>query len=125
MELNKVEVKLTIDGNECYIINMTLEQGFNCHHRFVCVVDYEDLDSKWMESPDSVFGFLGQDAIIEMKHKEGDGINLFKGVITGAAYIGSHGGQNHIRISGCSPTIKLDGSKTMDSFMDMTLSRLI
>ena len=125
MELNKVEVKVTIGGTECYVINLRLSQGFNCHHTFEIVVDYEDLDSLWMESPAKIFSLLGQDVNIEMKHKKGDGMNLFTGVITQASYIGHHGGQNHIRISGCSPTIKLDGSKTMDSFMDMTLSAIV
>ena len=125
MELNKVEVKATIGGTECYIINMRLEQGFNSHHIFEIVVDYNDLDTKWMESPEKIFKLLGKDVIIEMKHKKGDGTNLFIGIITQASYIGHHGGQNHIRISGCSKTIKLDGSKTMDSFMDMTLSSIV
>ncbi|MDR2145658.1 MAG: hypothetical protein LBE91_04255, partial [Tannerella sp.] len=57
--------------------------------------------------------------IVRIFHAKG--INLFKGMITGASVTGHHGGQNHIRISGCSPTAKLDGSKTMDSFMDMDL----
>jgi uncharacterized protein involved in type VI secretion and phage assembly len=78
-----------------------------------------------MESPAKVFDFLGQDANIEIQHKDGSGTNMFKGVITQASYIGRHGAQNHIRISGCSPTIKLDGSKTMDSFMYMTLSGIV
>jgi uncharacterized protein involved in type VI secretion and phage assembly len=124
-DLNKVEVSLTVAGKQCYVVSLRLEQGFNCHHTFSCVVDYEELDSKWMESPASVFGMLGQDATIKMEHKDGKGTNTFNGVITQASYIGHHGAQNHIRISGCSPTIKLDGSKTMDSFMDMPLSGIV
>jgi len=125
MELNKVEIKANIGGKDCYIINMRLEQGFNCHHTFELVVDYNDLDSLWMESPGLTFNLLGEEVNIEMKHKKGDGMNLFTGIITQVSYIGHHGGQNHIRISGCSPTIKLDGSKTMDSFMDMTLNGIV
>ena len=125
MELNKVEVKAKIGGKDCYIINMRLEQGFNCHHTFEIVVDYNDLDSLWMESAGRTFHLLGEEVQIEMKQRKGDGMNLFTGVITQASYIGHHGGQNHIRISGCSPTIKLDGSKTMDSFMDMTLNGIV
>ena len=125
MDLNKVEVKATIGGTECYVIRMRLEQGFNCHHTFEIIVDYNALDKKWMESAALVYQLLGQDVNIEMKHKKGDGLNQFKGIITQVSHIGHHGGQNHIRISGCSPTIKLDGSKTMDSFMDMTLTGII
>jgi len=125
MELNKVEIKATIGGTDCYIISLRLEQHFNRHHTFECIVDYNDLDTKWMESPGKTFNLLGQEVNIEMKHRKGDGLNLFTGVITQVSYIGHHGGQNHIRVSGCSPTIKLDGSKTMDSFMDMTLSGIV
>ena len=125
MELNKVEVKAKIGGKDCYIISLRLEQGFNCHHIFDIVVDYNDFDSLWMESPGLTFRLLGEEVKIEMKHRKGDGTNLFTGVITQVSYIGHHGGQNHIRISGCSPTIKLDGSKTMDSFMDMTLNGIV
>ncbi|MDR0794718.1 MAG: phage baseplate assembly protein V, partial [Tannerella sp.] len=125
MKLNTVEVKLSIAGKDCYIISMILEQGFNQHHRFECVVDYEEFDTKWMESPGKVFKLLGEDAIIEMKHKDGKGLNFFKGVITHISHTGHHGGQNHICISGCSPTIKLEGSKTMDSFMDMNLDSIV
>ena len=125
MELNKVEVKATIGGTECYIVSLKLSQYFNAHHTFECIVDYEDLDEKWMQSPQTVFALLGEDVTIEMKHKKGDGINLFAGIITQASYIGHHGGKNHIRISGHSPTIKLDGSKTMDSFMDMNLNAIV
>jgi len=125
MELNKVEVKVKIGGKDCYIISMRLEQGFNCHHTFEIVVDYNDLDSLWMESAGRTFHLLGEEVQIEMKQRKGDGMNLFTGVITQVSYIGHHGGQNHIRISGCSPTIKLDGSKTMDSFMDMTLNSIV
>jgi phage protein D len=41
------------------------------------------------------------------------------------SHIGRHGAQNHIRISGCSPTVRLDGSRTMDSFTDATLSGIV
>ncbi|MDR2147764.1 MAG: phage late control D family protein, partial [Tannerella sp.] len=125
MESNKVEVKAKVAGNDCYVVKLRLEQGFNSHHTMDLVVDYNDLDSSWMESPAVIFELLGKDVEIEMKHRDGKGVNLFKGMITGASVIGHHGGQNHIRISGCSPTAKLDGTKTMDSFMDMTLNGIV
>jgi uncharacterized protein involved in type VI secretion and phage assembly len=124
-ELNRVEVKLIVGGKECYVVKLRLAQGFNCHHTFECVVDYNDLDSKWMASPDSVFGLLGEDTVIEIKHRDGSGASTFRGVIAHVSYIGRHGAQNHIRVSGYSPTIKMDGSKTMDSFMDMTLKSIV
>ncbi|MDR2145965.1 MAG: phage baseplate assembly protein V [Tannerella sp.] len=125
MESNKVEVEANVGGKDCYVIKLRLEQGFNSHHTMDLVVDYNDLDSLWMQSPSGIFELLGKDVKIEMKHRNGEGVNLFKGMITGASVIGHHGGQNHIRISGSSPTAKLDGSKTMDSFMDMTLNGIV
>jgi uncharacterized protein involved in type VI secretion and phage assembly len=123
--LNKVEVSLSVAGQPCFVIHLTLRQGFNCHHTFEATVDYEELDEKWMESPEKIIKFIGQDARIEMKHRDGSGENLFNGVITNVAFVGHHGTQNQIKISGCSPTIKLDGSKTMDSFMDKNLSAIV
>jgi hypothetical protein len=125
IEHNKVDVKFSVGGIECYIISLKLVQGFNCHHTFECVVDYEELDEKWMESPGTVFRLLGEDALISMQHRDGKGVNEFKGTVTHVSYIGHYGAQNHIRVSGCSPTIKLDGSRTMDSFTDMTLKGIV
>lgn len=124
-ELNKVEVGLSIAGQSCYIVELTLSQSFNAHHTFTAIVDYEELDEKWMESPGKIIQMIGQDANIEMKHKDGTGMNLFSGIVTNVSFIGRHGQQNHIQISGCSPTIRLDGTKTMDSFMDKTLSSIV
>lgn len=124
-ELNKVEVSLTLDGKSCYIVHLKLTQGFNRHHTFQAEVDYEELDKNWMESPAVVMQLIGKDANIEMKHRDGSGLNLFTGVVTNVSYVGKHGQQNHIIISGCSPTIRLDGSKTMDSFMDKPLSGVV
>jgi len=124
-ELNKVEVNLTIAGKPCYIVYLQLSQGFNCHHTFQAEVDYEELDDKWMESPAKIMQLIGKDANIEMKHKDGSGMNLFSGIITNVSFAGKHGQQNHIIISGCSPTIRLEGSPTMDSFMDTTLSSVV
>jgi len=125
MELNKVKVTATISGKECFIISMRLEQGFNCHHKFDIIIDYEEFDSNWLESPEAVFGLLGENVNIEMQHEQGEGLSFFLGLITQASYIGHHGGKNHIRISGCSPTILLDGSKTMNSFEEMNLDSII
>ncbi|MDR1222190.1 MAG: phage baseplate assembly protein V, partial [Tannerella sp.] len=124
-DLNLVEVTLTVGGQPCFFVYMKLHQGFNCHHHFEVTVDYEELDTKWMESPEKIIQLIGQDANIEMKHKDGTGVNLFQGVITHVSFVGHHGAQNQIKISGCSPTIKLDGTKTMDSFMDKPLNAIV
>jgi uncharacterized protein involved in type VI secretion and phage assembly len=125
MELNKVEVTFSIGGKEYYIISLKLAQSFNSHHTFEVVVDHTEFAPKWMDVPFDILNLLGEDAVIKMKHRDGSGMNVFKGVITQVSHIGRHGTHNHIRISGCSPTIKLDGSRTMDSFMDVPLSGIV
>jgi len=124
-QLNKVEVSFAINGKNCYLVDLSLTQEFNAHHSFIATVDYEELDNKWMESPGKIIQLIGQDVRIEMKHTDGSGINLFSGIITNVAFVGRHGQQNHIQIKGSSPTIRLDGSKTMDSFTDKTLKAII
>lgn len=124
-ELNKVEVEFSIGGQSYYLVELTLNQRFNAHHTFDAIVDYEELDSQWMESPGKVIQLISQNANIEMKHTDGKGINLFSGIVTNVSFVGRHGQQNYIRISGCSPTIRLDGAKTMDSFMDKNLSSIV
>lgn len=124
-KLNKVDISFSIAGQSYYLVDFTLSQRFNAHHTFDAIVDYEELDEAWMESPAKVIGLIGQEAQIEMKHKDGSGLNLFSGIVTNVSFVGRHGQQNHIRISGCSPTIKLDGMRTMDSFMDKGLSPIV
>lgn len=124
-ELNKVEVGLSIAGQSYYIVELKLSQSFNAHHTFTAIVDYEEMDEKWMESPGKIIQLIGQDTQIEMKHRDGSGLNLFSGIVTNVSFIGRHGQQNYIQIIGCSPTIRLDGTKTMDSFMDKTLSSIV
>jgi hypothetical protein len=46
-------------------------------------------------------------------------------VITNVSLSGLHGQQNGVIVSGCSPTIKLDGKDTMDSFMDKSLKQIV
>jgi uncharacterized protein involved in type VI secretion and phage assembly len=124
-ELNKVEVSLTIAGKSYFIVRLKLSQGFNCHHTFEAAIDAEEMDERWLESPAKIIRYIGQDVNIEMAHRDGSGTNLFKGIVTNVSFLGHHGQQNHVLISGYSSTIRLDGSKTMDSFMDKTLSAIV
>lgn len=121
-QLNNVETTVTIAGNQCHFVKLTLDQGFNRHHTFDIEVNYEELDSKWMENPTKIIKMIGEDVSITMKHRQTGEQNLFNGIITNVSMVGRHGEQNNFIISGCSPTIKLDGQKTMDSFMDKPLS---
>jgi len=119
--LNTVDTSVSIAGAECHFVKMTLKQGFNSHHTFEVEVNYEELDGKWMENPVKMIQMIGDEVVIAMKHKVTGEENLFSGIITDVSMVGNHGQNNNIIISGCSPTIRLEGKKTLDSFMDKSL----
>ncbi len=124
-ELNKVETTISIAGKECHFIYLRLDQRFNWHHQFEMHIDFEELETQWMDNPVQIINLMGEPVTITMKHKDGGGTNSFAGIITHVNMSGYHGQQNSLIISGCSPTIKLDGKDTMDSFMDKPLKMIV
>lgn len=123
--LNPVETRITIAGKPCHFVHLTLKQAFNKHSYFEIKVDYEELDSLWMGNPIQIIQLIGKDVNITMQHKQTGESNMFKGIITNVSMNGRHGEQNYITVFGASPTIKLDGTPTMDSFMDLTLQTIV
>ncbi len=123
--LNSVETTLSIAGKRCHFVTLSLDQKFNDHHTFKAVVDFEELDDQWMENPTKIIKLIGCDVNIEMRHLITGEESLFGGVITNVSMVGYHGKQNSIVITGCSPTIKLHGKKTMDSFSDSSLDLIV
>ena len=124
-DLNKVDTIVLIAGAKTHFVSMRLIQAFNNHSSFEIEVDFEELDEKWMDGAAKLIGLIGESVNITMKHKQTGEENLFEGIITNVAMSGYHGQQNAIIISGKSPTIKLDGKETMDSFMDKTLQQIV
>jgi hypothetical protein len=43
------------------------------------VVDHTEFAPKWMDMPFAILNLLGEDAVIKMKHRDGSGMNVFKG----------------------------------------------
>ncbi len=123
--LNKVDTDLTIAGSKTHFVSLYLNQSFNKHHFFEIEVNYEELDEKWMESAVKQIGLIGEPVIITMKHKQTGEENIMEGIVTNVKLSGYHGQQNSVVISGKSPTIKLDGKDTMDSFTDKTLQQIV
>ena len=123
--LNKVDTTLTIAGNKVHFVSIFLSQSFSNHNNFEIVIDFEEMDKKWMESPAKLIGLIGESVIITMKHKQTGEENIFQGIITNTSLSGHHGQQNSVIITGKSPTIKLDGKDTMDSFMNKTLQQIV
>ena len=67
----------------------------------------------------------GQSVVIRMKHVISGDESIFKGIITEIGMDGERGVSGTIHYRGCSPTILLESGKTMDSFMDYTLSAIV
>lgn len=124
MNLNGVKTILTIDGKPCHFVHLSLHQSFNKHSSFEIKIDYEELDVSWMANPIQMIKLMGKDVNITMTQLITGETNLFKGIITDVSINGQNGEQNYITVIGCSPTIKLDGTPTMDSFMDLDLSSI-
>lgn len=125
MSLNPVITSVKIDGKDRHFVNLELHQKFNDHHTFAVKIDFEQFEKKWLESPAKMIQLIGKDVDITMQHKEtGESYN-FKGIVTDISMAGQHGEQNYYVIYGSSPTIKLEGKPTMDSFVDSTLKNIV
>lgn len=125
MNLNPVITTLTVAGKPCHFVHIKLHQTFNNHSYFEIKLDYDQLDILWMNNPIQIIQLMGESVNITMVHKITGETNLFSGIIADVSMNGIHGEQNYITISGYSPTIKLDGTPTMDSFMDLDLKTIV
>ncbi|MDR3339487.1 MAG: hypothetical protein LBT25_05235 [Candidatus Symbiothrix sp.] len=125
MELNLVETKITVAGKKVSFARLKLQQAFNQHGWFEIEIDHNELEEKWMNDPIPIIKYIGLDVCITMQHRQTGEQNLFAGIITNVSFTGHHGQQNFIVLTGASPTIKLDGKPTMDSFMDLPLQQVV
>ena len=123
--LNPVQTTITVGGKPCHFVHIKLHQTFNNHHTFQIKLDYDQLDTLWMNNPVQIIQLIGKEVNITMMHLVTGETNLFNGIISDVSMNGTHGEQNFITVSGCSPTIKLDGTPTMDSFMDLNLTSIV
>ena len=97
--LDKVDTTVLIGGSKTHFVSLCLNQSFNSHHYCEIEVDYEELDSKWMDSTANLIGLIGEPVVITMKHKESGKENLFNGIISNVSMSGYHGQKNAVVIS--------------------------
>jgi len=125
-ELNAAEATVVVAGTQVLFKRLELIQKFNAHHTCEIVVDYDAFSKeKWMSDPTKYIKFIGEDINITFKMKQTGETNLFSGIVTNAEFVGRHGSENSIVITGASKTIKLDGKPAMDSFMDLPLKNIV
>ena len=124
---NQVEATVSIGGSECKFTTIYLKQVFNGHHVFDIGVLCPPLPGEniWYNERESMIAMQGQSVVIRMKHVISGDESIFKGIITEIGMDGERGVSGTIHYRGCSPTILLESGKTMDSFMDYTLSTIV
>ena len=123
--LNLVTTKVTVKGEEQKFVSLHLRQGFNRHHTFTVVVNYLSPNNTFQQTPEKFIGYIGETASISFVHRQTGESSDFEGIITQVEMIGSMGETGGVAIHGTSPTILYENNRTLDSWMDQSLSTII
>lgn len=123
--LNLVATKITVKGEEQKFVSLHLRQGFNRHHTFTVVVNYLSPNNTFQQTPEKFIGYIGETASISFVHRQTGESYDFEGIITQVEMVGSMGETGGVAIHGTSPTILYENNRTLDSWMDQSLSTII
>ena len=123
--LNLVATKVTVKGEEQKFVSLHLRQGFNRHHTFTVVVNYLSPNNTFRQTPEKFIGYIGETASISFVHRQTGESYDFEGIITQVEMVGSMGETGGVAIHGTSPTILYENNRTLDSWMDQSLSTII
>lgn len=123
--LNLVATKVTVKGEEQKFVSLHLHQGFNRHHTFTVVVNYLSPNNTFQQTPEKFIGYIGETASISFVHRQTGESYDFEGIITQVEMVGSMGETGGVAIHGTSPTILYENNRTLDSWMDQSLSTII
>lgn len=123
--LNLVATKVTVKGEEQKFVSLHLRQGFNRHHTFTVVVNYLSPNNTFQQTPEKFIGYIGETASISFVHRQTGESYDFEGIITQVEMVGSVGETGGVAIHGTSPTILYENNRTLDSWMDQSLSTII
>ena len=123
--LNLVATKVTVKGEEQKFVSLHLRQGFNRHHTFTVVVNYLSPNNTFQQTPEKFIGYIGETASISFVHRQTGESYDFEGIITQVEMVGSMGETGGVAIHGTSPTILYENNRTLDSWMDQSLSTII
>lgn len=123
--LNLVATKVTVKGEEQKFVSLHLRQGFNRHHTFTVVVNYLSPNNTFQQTPEKFIGYIGETASISFVHRQTGESYDFEGIITQVEMVGSMGETGGVAIHGTSPTILYENNRTLNSWMDQSLSTII
>lgn len=122
---NVVKTTVTIAGQQRSFVELDLVQAFNAHHEFRIVINYEAFGQQWMSEPRDIIALVGEEVVISMVHTLSGARNSFFGLVTNAVISGKNGKKNNVVVIGKGQTIRLDGKKAMNSFMNKALSSIV
>ena len=123
--LNLVATKVTVKGEEQKFVSLHLRQGFNRHHTCTVVVNYLSPNNTFQQTPEKFIDYIGETASISFVHRQTGESYDFEGIITQVEMVGSMGETGGVAIHGTSPTILYENNRTLDSWMDQSLSTII
>ena len=123
--LNLVATKVTVKGEEQKFVSLHLRQGFNRHHTFTVVVNYLSPNNTFQQTLEKFIGYIGETASISFVHRQTGESYDFEAIITQVEMVGSMGETGGVAIHGTSPTILYENNRTLDSWMDQSLSTII
>lgn len=126
MNLDLVDVSVSVAGSNVIFSQMTLHQKMNAHAFCEILVDYDAFgDKTWMSDPIKIVNFIGESLSITMTHKVSGITCVFSGLVSSISFSGYHGANNNILIRGTDETINLAGKPHIDSFVNKTLEEIV
>lgn len=132
--LNPVQPKVLLDGENIPFESLVLEQSMNSCHRFEVVCEFMSQDEMWQQTPQKFMNRIGSRALITFEHRESGTPYEFSGWVTDVRidawesepdfYLVNHR-SNRVHIIGEGDIVKLNGSRGMDSFVDSQLKSIV
>ncbi len=133
-DLNPVQPKVRLDGEEISFESLVLEQSMNSCHRFDVVCEFMSQDEMWKQTPQKLMGRIGARVLIKFEHRDSGSPYEFSGWVTDVRidawesepdYDYLNHRSNRVHIIGEGDVVKLDGSRGMDSFVDSQLKAIV
>ncbi|MBE6325878.1 MAG: type IV secretion protein Rhs [Bacteroidales bacterium] len=132
--LNPVQPKVLLDGENISFESLVLEQSMNSCHRFEVVCEFMSQDEMWKQTPQKLLNRIGSRAVITFEHKDSGTPYEFSGWVTDVRidawesepdYEFLNHRSNRVHIIGEGDIVKLNGSRGMDSFVDCQLKTIV
>ena len=134
LSLNPVRPKVRFDGEEFLFESLLLDQKMNSCHYFEVVKEFFSQDEMWKTKPEALVKMIGSRALIYLEHLDGSHPYEFSGWITDVQIdswenftdsLDYKHRSNKVRIIGQGDVVKLDGTPTMNSYVDKPLSDIV